>query len=254
MNHDNMKANRPRDFAQGGAAGASAANPPHRAQPMQPVAVPRNWARLILTMGAPGVLLFILLGVTQLVLPYDWKPSVLVGKAIATYEVTILRGTVMDRSQAEQQISEARAEGERAAELAFQEKLKEVELAYNVELQETQARLQSGVEAYKSLYDRANMIQQAVYQMEGTMLQFRQQAIRDTQSGNAFIANAADIGCIFLPEFCQIGNHIRSDMADQLTQAGRQGAGSLSRDLLQGLPDPAQFQGQLLTPSEQQER
>ena len=254
MTHDNIKAYRPRDFAQAPAGGGSTAGPPHRAQPMQPVAVPRNWARLILTMGAPGVLLFILLGVTQLVLPYDWKPSVLVGKAIATYEVTILRGTVMDRSQAEQQIAEARAEGERAAELAFQEKLKEVELAYNVELQETQARLQSGVEAYKSLYDRANMIQQAVYQMEGTMLQFRQQAIRDTQSGNAFIANAADIGCIFMPEFCQVGNHIRSDMADQLNDAGRRGAGSLSRDYLRGLPDPAQFQGQLLTPLEQQER
>lgn len=217
-------------------------------QPMQPVFQPRGWMRTLLTLSAPGFVIVACLGAAQIVAPYDWKPTVLVGKAIAQYEVTVIQDTLMDKAEAEKQIAEARAEGERVAELAFQTDLKELEFTYQEKLVTVQTQLQSGLAAYQSLYERANLIQQAVYQMEGTILQHKQQAIRSSQGGKELVANVADVGCFFVPDLCKVGDGIRDKMSDELVDAGRRGAGQVSRDYLQGMPDPAQLQSGIMLP------
>ncbi|GAB5489651.1 MAG: hypothetical protein Pars2KO_32210 [Parasphingorhabdus sp.] len=173
----------------------------------------------------------------------------MIGKAGALYEVTVIRETLMDKTKAEELIAQARTEGEREAEIAFQTQLKELEFIYQEKLVTVQAQVQTGMDAYKSLYERANLIQQAVYQMEGTVLQYKQQAIRDTQGGKSWVANAADIGCVFVPELCKVGDGIRDDMSDELVRAGRRGAGQMSQDYLRDLPDPASLQGQMMLPA-----
>ena len=248
MTTKDMKERRSRSFPAGRPADMSAAKPASKPQPLSSTPIPRGLLRTLLSLTAPGFVIVACVGIAELAAPHEWKPSVLIASAMSDYENEVTAQTLAIREEAEQRIAEARAEGERTAELAFQEELKEIELAYNSELQTIQANLQSGMDAYKSLYDRANMIQQAVYQMEGVMLNYRQQAIRDTQGANSFLANAADIGCVFAPEFCGVSDNIRTDMADQLNDAGRRGAGSLSQDYLRGLPDPAQLQGQLMLP------
>lgn len=244
---------RSRTFPAGEPKGFSAARQRPEPQPLQPMVQPRGWLRALLTLSAPGLVLALFLGMVQLWAPYDWKPSVLVGTAIATYEVTVIRETLMDRAEAEEKIAEARAEGERVAELAFQEDLKAVEFEYAEKLATVQTNLQTGMDAYKSLYDRANTIQQAVYQMEGAVLQYRQQAIRETQAGKTLVANVSDVGCYFVPDLCNVGDDIRGDLANELNEAGRSGAGSLARDYLRDLPDPARLQGEMRLPAPQQE-
>jgi len=217
-------------------------------QPMQPVFQPRGWMRTLLTLSAPGFVIVACLGAAELFAPTKWKPTITVGEAIARYEVTVIRETLMDKTKAEELIAQARAEGERQAELAFQTDLKELEFTYQEKLVTVQTQLQSGLAAYQSLYERANFIQQAVYQMEGTILQHKQQAIRSTQGGKELVANVADFGCFFVPELCKVGDGIRDKMADELVDAGRRGAGQVSRDYLQGIPDPAQLQARIMLP------
>lgn len=217
-------------------------------QPMQQDDPWPKWLRVLATLSMPGFIIIFFLGLLQTFAPYDWKPTVMIGKAGALYEVTVIRETLMDKTKAEELIAQARAEGERQAELAFQTDLKELEFTYQEKLVTVQTQLQSGLAAYQSLYERANLIQQAVYQMEGTILQHKQQAIRSTQGGKELVANVADFGCFFVPELCKVGDGIRDKMADELVDAGRRGAGQVSRDYLQGMPDPAQLQAQIMLP------
>jgi len=244
----NNNSHRSRSFPSGEPGNFS---PPARRpqiQPMQPSTQPRGILRTVLTMGMPGLVIIFILGLMQVFAPYDWKPAVMVGKAIATYEVTVIQDTLMDKTKAEELIAQARADGERQAEIVFQTQLKELEFTYQQEFATVQAQLQTGMDAYKSLYERANMIQQAVYQMEGTILQHKQQAIRGTHGGKEIAANIADVGCLFVPDLCKVGDGIRDKMTDELVRAGSRGAGQISRDYLQGLPDPAGLQGRIMLP------
>ena len=221
---------------------------PPQIEPMQPMVQPRGLLRSLATLGMPGVVILFFLGLVQLFAPYDWKPTVMVGKAIATYEVTVIRETLMDKAKAEEMIAEARSDGERQAEIDFQEKLKAIEFEYQEKLALATTQFQSGMAAYQSLYDRANLIQQSAMQMEGTLLQYKQQAISQTQGGKAFIANASDIGCIFSPALCKVGDEIRADMADELVDAARKGNGTIARDFLSDMPNAAELQSQIMLP------
>jgi len=223
-------------------------SPRPKIEPMQPTMQPKRWLRMLATLGAPGIVILIGLGLVEIFASDDWKPSVLVGEAIATYEVTVIRETLMDKAEAEEKIAEARADGERQAEITFQEQLKELEFTYQEKLALSNAQFQSGMDAYKTLYERANLIQQATLQMESTLLQYKQQQIAQTQAGKSFVANAADIGCVFVPELCSISDTIREDIADELVQAGRHGAGELARGYLRDMPTAAELQARIQLP------
>lgn len=215
-------------------------------QPMAPVARPGGWLRTLATFGMPGLVMLFALGLLQVFAPYDWKPTVMIGKAIAQYEVTVIQDTLMDRAEAEQRIAEARTEGERTAELAFQADLRAIEFDYAQQLATVQTNLQTSMNAYQSLYERTNQIYQGALQMEGTILAQQQAAIRDTQGGQAFLANGADLLCPLMPELCQVSDRIRADMAGDLVTAGRTGRGSVMRDMIRGLEDPASLRARLM--------
>ena len=232
-------------------SGASPFQPPSarpQIQPMQPPARPRGVLRMLATLGMPGLVFFVLLALAQIFAPPNLKPAYLLALALAQYENTVIAETKEEKAAAEELLAQARADGEKEAELKFQTQFKELEFMYQEKLVTVQTQLQSGLAAYQSLYERANFIQQAVYQMEGTILQHKQQAVRSTQGGKELVANVADVGCFFVPELCKVGDGIRDKMSDELVDAGRRGAGQVSRDYLQGIPDPAQLQAQMMLP------
>ncbi len=228
--------------------------PRQQIQPMQPVAHPRGWLRKIATLGMPGLVIIVAIALMQLFAPPHLKPAYILAMALSQYENTIIAETKEEKAAAEELIAQARADGERQAEIVFQADLKAIEFDYQQKFATVQAQLQNGIAAYQSLYDRANMIQQGALQMENALLQYKQQAIRDTQGGKSFIANAADIGCVFAPEFCEVGNKVRQGMADDLVSAGRRGTGQITRDLLDGMPHPADLQAGAMLPPPVQAR
>lgn len=245
------KSHRSRSFPMGEPKEFSQARQPPRIEPMQPISQPKRWLRMLATLGAPGLVLMAGMATVEVFAPEDWKPSVMVGEAIAKYEVTVIRETLMDRAEAEEKIAEARADGERQAEIDFQEELKKLEYTYQVKLAHANSQFQSSVDAYKSLYERANLIQQATLQMETTVLQYRQQQVAGTQAGKSFVANAADIGCVFVPELCDVSDNIRDDIADELVRAGRHGAGSIAQNYLRDMPTAAELQTRILSADQQ---
>lgn len=242
---------RSRTFPMGEPKEFSQARKPPKIEPMQPLSQPKRWLRMLATLGAPGLVLMAGMATVEVFAPEDWKPSVMVGEAIAKYEVTVIRETLMDRAEAEEKIAEARADGERQAEIAFQAELKELEYTYQVKLAHANAQFQTGMDAYRSLYERANQIQQATLQMEATVLQYRQQQVAGTQAGKSFVANAADIGCVFVPEMCAVSDEIRDDIANELVRAGRHGAGSIAQSYLRDMPTAAELQTRILSADRQ---
>lgn len=215
-------------------------------QPMQPVLQPKGFGRWLLTLSVPGFVIVACVGLGEVFLPHEWKPSVLIAKAMASYEVTMIRDTLIDRAQAEQQIAEARAEGERSAELEFQAELRAIEFDYAQRLATVQTNLQTGLASYQSLFERTNMIYQGALQMENTILTQQQAAVRDTQGGQAFLANGADLLCPLMPELCEYSDRVRADMANDLVTAGRTGRGTIVRDLMIGVEDPASLRARLM--------
>ena len=217
-------------------------------QPMQPPARPSGLWRSIATLGMPGLVLFVLLALAQIAAPPQWRPLYLAAMAMAQYDNTHIAETKQEKADAEELIAQARAEGERDAEFAFQTQLKELEFIYQEKLVTVQTQLQTGLNAYQSLYERANMLQTEAAKMEHTILTNQQNAIRDTQGAIGVAANVTDIGCIFSPEFCQMSDNIRNKMASDLAQAGTVGRGSVAREFLRDIPDPAQLQARIMLP------
>jgi hypothetical protein len=244
----NNKPHRSRSFPAGDSSNFSAPAPRPQIQPMQPVTKPKGWLRTAATLTVPGFVIVGCLVIAEIVAPYDYKPTVLAGRAAALYEVTVIRETLIDKAEAEKLIAEARTDGERRAELTFQTQLKEVEFVYQEKLVTVQTQLQSGLAAYQSLYERANMLQAEAAKMEHTILTNQQAAIRDTQGPISVVAGLSDIGCIFSPEFCKVSDDIRGKMAGDLVQAGTVGRGSVAGQFLRDIPDPAQLQAQIMLP------
>ena len=234
---------RPQPMSSGG---NSRPAPRPQIQPMQPVTQPRGWLRTLATLSMPGLVIVFFLGLMQLFAPPQWKPAYLLAAAMSQYEVTVIRETLVDRAQAERMVAEARTEGEREAELAFQAELRAIEFDYAQQLATVQTNLQAGLAAYQSLFERTNQIYQGALQMENTILAQQQAAIRDTQGGQAWLANGADLLCPLMPDLCEVSDRIREDMARDLVTAGRTGRGSIVRDMLRGIEDPATLRSRLM--------
>lgn len=217
-------------------------------QPMQPPMRPQGLWRGLLTLGMPGIYFFGFVALAQVLAPPQWKPLYLFAMAMAQYENTLIAETKAEKASAEELIAQGRAEGEKEAELAFQIQFKELEFVYQEKLATVQTQLQSGLAAYQSLYDRANMLQAEAAKMEHTILTNQQNAIRDTQGPISVVAGFSDIGCIFSPEFCKVSDDIRGKMANDLVEAGTVGRGSVAQQFLRDIPDAAQLQAQIMLP------
>jgi hypothetical protein len=187
----------------------------------------------------------------QVTMPEAYKPAHLIGTAMGSMEAASASAMQDEQAAYENAVARARAEGERTAELAFQERMKQVELRYATELQNYQSQMQTAVAAYQSLYERANMIQTAAYQMEATVMQQQQQAVAGSQGARQTMASIADIICVFEPTFCRAGTNLRNQMTDDLANAAQRGRGGTARSLLGDLPDPAALSSQLRLPPPQ---
>lgn len=229
-----------------GSGNSNAPVPRPQLQPMQPSVQTSGAFRTLISLGANSLMLLFIVGLIELAAPSGWKPTDIIATAMVNYETAMIEGTMVPRSEAEQLIAEARTSGERAAEIEFQAELRAIEFDYAQQLANVQTNLQTGMTAYQSLYERTNQIYQGAIQMEQTVLAQQQAAIRDTQSGQSFLANGADLLCPLMPELCQVSDRIREDMADDLVTAGRSGRGSIMRDMLAGIEDPASLRSRIM--------
>src|SRR3546814_16778062 len=99
-----------------------------------------------------------------------------------------------EQTDFERAVAQARAEGERDAELAYQEQIKALDYQYQSQLQVLQGQVTSSVAAYQNLYDRATQIQQVAMSLEGYVMQQRSEAVRGPQVGRTILANVLEIG------------------------------------------------------------
>ena len=220
-------------------------------------AKPALWLRMIATASVSSLTIAGAIVIAEVSAPQDYRPSSIGAHAASNFERIMINETVIPKSEAVLQIEEAHAEGQRNAEIKFQEELKQVELRFQDELKEiefqyqkrvalVQANLQDSLKAYDSLYNRANMIQQVAYQMEASLMGVKQQAIKETQGGRQFVANLADLGCYFSPEACEVSRQTRQQIANDLVDVSRYRSGEVSRDYLRGIQDPAQLRSRLM--------
>lgn len=218
---------------------------------------PAAWLRMIATASASGIAIAAAVMIAEVAAPQEYRPSTIGASAASNFEIIMINETVIPKAEAELMIEESRAEGQRNAEIIFQEELKGVELDFQEGLKEVefqyqkrvalvQANLQDSLKAYDSLYNRANMIQQVAYQMEASLMSVKQQAIKETQGGRQFVANLADLGCYFSPEACEVSRQTRQQIANDLVDVSRYRSGEVSRDYLKGIQDPAQLRSRLM--------
>lgn len=170
----------------------------------------------------PGtVFLLLAAAVAEYALPYDHKPSTVLGRFSGAHDTAELRAK-----------QEAQAE-------------------YNGAIAEASAAVQRMSEAYNALWQRGQMLAQAATQMETVILQHQQQAVTNGQGAMAFGANIADLACLLgrlpsddrhtqrtLQSACGAGAEMRRGMANELAAIGRNGSSIIPRDIFRDLPDP----------------
>lgn len=220
--------------------------------PLQPMPMPRSrgsgMVRFMLMLGGQSMILASVLAGAQVFAPDPYKPATLVGTAIGTVEAQAARAQQHDQANFERAVAQARTEGERQAELAFQAQIREIDYRYQAQLQVLQGQVQSSVAAYQSLYDRAAQIQQIGMSLEGYVMQQRTETVRATQAGRTLATNVFDVLCIFDPNSCHAADQLRSEMVDEVNDASQTGYGSILAQSMQGIPDPATLKAQLGNP------
>lgn len=236
--------------------GGNAPMPPSAAPsprpPLQSLPLPRSrgsgLVRFMLMLGGQSVILAALLGGAQVLAPDAYKPATLVGTAIGTVEAEAAKAQMDEQADFERAVAQARAEGERDAELAYQEQIKALDYQYQSQLQVLQGQVTSSIAAYQNLYDRATQIQQVAMSLEGYVMQQRSEAVRGTQVGRTILANVLDVACAFDRQSCNAADDLRYELIDEVNEASQTGYGTILRQTMQGIPDPATLKAQLGNP------
>ena len=91
-------------------------------------AKPALWLRVIATASVSSAVITAGVLLAEVTAPQDYRPSSIGALAASNFEKIMIRETVIPKAEAELMIEEARAEGQRNAEILFQADLKEVEL------------------------------------------------------------------------------------------------------------------------------
>jgi hypothetical protein len=181
-------------------------------------------ARMLQMLVSQTALMTVAVAALELAAPYDYKPSVLLGRFSGSHETAELRA-------------------KQDATVAFQKGVQAV-----------QAELTRTNGAYEALYQRTNMLAQQATQMEAIVLQFQQQAVAGGQQTETMGANLADLACMVgavmqddgLKGACGMGQQIRRGMANELAQVGGSASAIVPRDVLHdvflNVPDTATLQ------------
>ncbi len=177
-------------------------------------------------------------GVLQVTMPPQWKPTTIVAMIEAQIELAIMNQKLglkpgdiaINEADYKQRIARAERSGQADAELAFQRKLAVV-----------QADKERVVQAYATLYQRANLIAQAAIQLETLAQQFRQQLLQMSNGGRSMVIMMKDLFCGFTgdPSACESAKADRRVMIDESDELLRGDVGKRVRELMAGVDDPA---------------
>lgn len=208
---------------------------PQQAQPIQPAqmmpqpvsptdALVRGarFLQMITAFGAGGIVLLFFILLFETLLPFDAKPSVVLGRAMGTYEAVVM---------------------------ATKE---EAEKEYRYALAEAQQMADRTTEAYRTLYERALRMVELSNQMKSSILDAQIDATRGAQVGQQVVAIFADIACEYSRydptawqgrQQCGRGAHIRQQMRSELGDAIREAlryADLVNEQIITAdIPDPA---------------
>jgi len=204
-----------------------------------PQAMPlgRRLRQIVGILAGGGMMMAAGVGALEMIAKPEFRPSTL----IATFEArTELSGmnqrmgaepgeTGMTEAEYREKLAEAERQGQATAELAFQEQLAVI-----------QADKERVVQAYATLYQRANMIAQAAIQMEALAQQFRQQLLQMSNGGRSMVIMMKDLFCgLGDPQACQSARTDRGTMIAEADELSRGDVGNRVRELMSGIDDPA---------------
>jgi len=219
--------------------------PPPQSAPAS--APPRNsvqiksgrFRQLVGYVGGASLGFVMLVGVGEIVLKPGLRPSDLLANVEAHVELGIMNGRlgrdpsehVLNEAQYRAVIAQAERSGAAKAEIAYQRQLAQV-----------QADRERVVQAYTSLYQRANMIAQAAIQLETLAQEFRQRLIEATNGGRSVVIGIKDLFCgLGSPEACESAHEDRRSMIAESDELSRGDVGARVRELMSGVEDPVIF-------------
>lgn len=182
-----------------------------------------------------GLLLGI--GVLQVTMPVEWKPTTWVAMMEAQIELAIMNQKlgakpgeiIVNEAEYREEIANAERKGQASAELEFQKEMAVVS-----------ADKERIVQAYATLYQRANMIAQAAIQLETLAQQFRQQLLQMSNGGRSMVIMFKDLFCgLGDPQACASARTDRGTMIAEADELSRGDVGNRVRELMSGIEDPA---------------
>lgn len=176
-------------------------------------------------------------GVLQVTMPVEWKPTTWVAMMEAQIELAIMNQKlgakpgeiIVNEADYKEKLANAERKGQASAELAFQKELAVVA-----------ADKERIVQAYATLYQRANLIAQAAVQLESLAQQFRQQLLAMSNGGRSTVIGIKDLFCgLGSPEACESARTDRRSMIEESDELSRGDVGNRVRELMSGIDDPA---------------
>lgn len=227
------------------ASGAGSTTQPESSSTMKPAAEPMRSApigtkrlrQMVTSVASGGFALVMILGVGQVVLRDDLKPTTWLATFEAQTELSIMSQKlghepgkpVITEAQYQEAIAKAQRDGQAKAEIVFQQKLAVV-----------QADKERVVGAYQTLYQRANMIAQAAIQLETVAQQFRQKLVEMSTGGKNAVIMIHDLACgAGIEESCETARRLRAGMIAEADSLTRGDVGNRVREMMSGIPDPA---------------
>ena len=195
----------------------------------------RNLKRLMSYLVGGGFVLVVVILLSEKILIPEMRPSSLLASFESAYELGRMKGLVPVDANGKEIRTQADYEAAIAAAKA------EVQFEYQKKLAAVEADKQNVVQAYASLYQRANLIAQAGLQMEAALQQAKQQMVASSQGGRQVVSMWGDIGCALgMQGGCDAAQKARTDMVSDM-DAARVDVGARIKELMGDVPDPATF-------------
>jgi hypothetical protein len=204
-----------------------------------PVQTKGRLRQIVAYVGGASLGFVLLVAGGELVLKPGLRPSDIVATVESNVELGLMNQRlghkpgehVLTEDEYRKTIAQAEREGQAKAEIEFQRELAQV-----------QADREIVVQAYLSLYQRANAIAQAAIQLESLAQQFRQQLLTMSNGGRSMVIGVKDLFCgLGSPEACQSAREDRRSMISESDELSRGDVGARVRELMAGVPDPATF-------------
>jgi len=173
----------------------------------------------------------------EMTLPPEWQPTTIASMLEAKIDLGVknqMLGAkpgerIVNEAEYRETIAEAERAGQASAELAFQKELAIVT-----------ANKERVVQAYATLYQRANAIAQAAIELERMAQAFRQQLLQMSNGGRSMVIMFKDLFCgLGDPQACASARNDRGTMIAEADELSRGDVGNRVRELMAGVDDPA---------------